>query len=171
MMSFVPYAEHREKPWQPDRGRRTISIAMKKLGDLFRHNRQEPSAHGRSPDLGRKLAAFQRLLEENNAVLAAMADLEEKKSGEFLFDRAYLRTGFATLSNGVRRIIECLAELTDGRHAALLGVHTAIEAAITAALRGPRVELSGPLVIGLADIAEADAHLAGGKMAHLGRIA
>jgi pyruvate,water dikinase len=144
---------------------------MRKLTDLFRHRHQGPAPEGPGDDLGRKLAAFQRLLEQNNAVLAAMADLEEKRNGEFLFDRAYLRNSFAALSDGVRGIIESLSELTDGRHGALLGVHADIETAIAASLRGPRIDLAGPMVLDLPGVTEANAHLAGGKMAHLGRIA
>ena len=75
---------------------RSIIAAMKKFTDLFR--RKEPTARRtrRESCFQGKLAAFQRLLEENNAVLAAMADLEEKRSGEFLFDRAYLTTTFGS---------------------------------------------------------------------------
>ena len=122
---------------------------MKKFTDLFR--RKDPDA---AQDSARvyfqgKLAAFRRLLEENNAVLAAMADLEEKRSGEFLFDRAYLKTSFDALSGGVSRIVESLQLLTDGRYPGLIGARNAIDERIGVALRGPRIDLAGPSVLRL----------------------
>ena len=144
---------------------------MKKFTDLFR--RKEPSDAEDSAQVyfQGKLDAFQRLLEENNAVLAAMADLEEKRSGEFLFDRAYLTTTFGALSGGVRRMVESLQSLADGRYPGLIDAHAAIDEKIEAALRGPRIDLAGPSVLRLAQITGETAHLAGGKMSHLGRLA
>ncbi len=103
-------------------------------------------------------------------MLAAMADLEEKRSGEFLFDRAYLRTTFADLSDGVRRMIENIQLLAGGRYPGLTDAHAAIDERIAAALRGPRIDLSGPAVLRLTQITAETAHLAGGKMSHLGRL-
>lgn len=117
-----------------------------------------------------KLAAFQRLLEENNAVLSAMADLEEKRSGEFLFDRAYLKTTFEALSGGVSRMVGSLQVLADGRYAGLIAAHATIDERIGAALRGPRIDLAGPSILRLTEITGETAHLAGGKMSHLGRL-
>ena len=104
-------------------------------------------------------------------MLAAMADLEEKRSGEFLFDRAYLTTTFGSLSGGVRRMVESLQSLADGRYPGLVDAHAAIDEKIAAALRGPRIDLAGPSVLRLAQITGETAHLAGGKMSHLGRLA
>ncbi len=144
---------------------------MKKFTDLFR--RKEPDSPQDSAQVyfRAKLDAFRRLLEQNNAVLAAMADLEEKRSGEFLFDRAYLTTSFGSLSGGVRRMIESLQSLADGRYPGLVDAHAAIDAKITAALRGPRIDVEGPSILRLAQITGETAHLAGGKMAHLCRLA
>src|SRR5512141_2360532 len=99
---------------------------MKKLGDLFK--RRDPADRPGSDRaaFGGMLSAFQRLLEENNAVLAIMADLEEKRSGEFLFDRTYLTTAFASLTGSVRRMVGSLQELAGGRYQGLLEAHAAI---------------------------------------------
>ena len=144
---------------------------MKKFADLFRRREPEGPQDSARDYFQRKLVAFQRLLEENNGVLAAMADLEEKRSGEFLFDRAYLTTTFGSLSSGVHRMVESLQGLTDGRYPGLIAAHTAIDERIAAALRGPRIDLTGPSVLRLSQITTETAHLAGGKMAHLGRLA
>lgn len=121
--------------------------------------------------LAGKQAVFQRLLAGNNAALAAMADLEEKRSGEFLFDRAYLATTIDALSAEVRGIVEHLQTLTDGAWPGLREAQAAIEARVREALRGPRIDLAGPPVLRLAEITPETAHLAGGKMGHLGGLA
>ena len=41
---------------------------------------------------------FRRLLDNNNQALAAMADLEEKLTGDFLFDTGYLFNQVENLS-------------------------------------------------------------------------
>ncbi|MBI4690661.1 MAG: hypothetical protein HY754_10415 [Nitrospirae bacterium] len=43
--------------------------------------------------LKKKYDTFQALLGENNHVLELMADMEEKLSGEYLFDRQYIESG------------------------------------------------------------------------------
>src|SRR5512145_252429 len=100
---------------------------MKKFTDLFRRREPEGAQDSARAYFQLKLAAFQRLLEENNAVLAAMADLEEKRTGEFLFDRAYLTTTFGALSGGVRRMVESLQALAGGRYPGLIDAHAAID--------------------------------------------
>ena len=144
---------------------------MKKFTDLFRKKESDYARGLARVYFQGKLSAFRRLLEENNAVLAAMADLEEKRSGEFLFDRAYLTATFGVLSGGVRRIVESLQLLTNGRYPGLVGAHAAIDEKIGIALRGPRIDLAGPPLLRLVQITAETAHLAGGKMSHLGRLA
>jgi len=143
---------------------------MKKLADLFRKKQLEGDQSSARVYFQGKLDAFRRLLEENNAILAAMADLEEKRSGEFLFDRAYLATTFGALSRGVRRMTESLQTLASGRYPGLLEAHASIDEKIGSALRGPRIDLTGPSVLNLSEITSETAHLAGGKMSHLGRL-
>ena len=47
--------------------------------------------------LEERYAHFQRLLQANNQVLALMADMEEKLSGDFLFDFEYIRASVQNL--------------------------------------------------------------------------
>ncbi len=144
---------------------------MGKLGDLFKRKSSQGAAAPAQAYFRDKLAAFQRLLEQNNAVLAAMADLEEKRGGEYLFDRAYLVSAFRTLSAGVDGMIESLQALAGGAYSGLAAAHAAVDAKIAASLRGPRIDRAGPPVLRLADVTVSMSHLAGGKMAHLGRLA
>ncbi len=48
--------------------------------------------------LREKFSHFRRLLESNNQALVAMADLEEKLTGDFLFDTGYLYNQVENLS-------------------------------------------------------------------------
>jgi pyruvate,water dikinase len=143
-----------------------------KLTDLFKKLGGQPGDESaRTNPLAGKLTTFQRLLEWNNAALSRMADLEEKRSGEFLFDRAYLGTTVTALSEDVRQLVEHLNSLTDDAYPALREAHAAVAAQVQEALRGPRIDLAGPLVLRLEEIVAETAHLAGGKMGHLGRLA
>ena len=61
--------------------------------------------------------------------------------------------------------------LDGGAWPGLREAHAAIDARVREALRGPRIDLAGPSVLRLAEITPETAHLAGGKMAHLGALA
>jgi pyruvate,water dikinase len=141
------------------------------IGDIFKRKVPEGPGDPAQALLREKLAAFQRLLEQNNAVLATMADLEEKRSGEFIFDRAYLATAFAALSKGVLGMAGSLRALCEGRYPGLIEAHAAIDERIGATLRAPRLDPAGPAVLRLEEITASNLQLAGGKMGHLGRLA
>ena len=64
--------------------------------------------------LREKFSHFRRLLENNNQALAAMADMEEKLTGDFLFDTGYLHTQVENLSGCVREMINALNCLSPG---------------------------------------------------------
>lgn len=120
--------------------------------------------------LREKYLAFQKLLTENNNVLKLMADMEEKLSGEYLFDRHYIRTNAAALSDGVLKIIEYINVISYNRYAQLHAIYADIRTEIEAILaRGPDVPVSD-LVIPIEKLAGETAHAVGGKMAHLGEI-
>ena len=53
-----------------------------------------------------KYQSFQKLLSMNNEILEIMADMEEKLSGEYLFDMHYLKTNSRLIGNKVLSIIE-----------------------------------------------------------------
>ena len=59
---------------------------------------------------------FRRLLTENNQALEIMADMEEKLSGDFLFDTGYLETQSDRLLASVSGMVSELNLLTDGRY-------------------------------------------------------
>lgn len=81
--------------------------------------RDQPEEDAAADRLRLRFTAFQQLLAENNAVLELMADLEEKRSGEFLFDRAYITRGLEQVAGGVGRIVAHLDHLTGGKYPGL----------------------------------------------------
>ncbi len=66
-----------------------------------------------------KYLSFQNLLNKNNQVLEIMADMEEKLSGEFLFDRQYIESNTEAVTAGVKDIIDSLNRISNDKYSAL----------------------------------------------------
>lgn len=67
----------------------------------------------------KKYRFFQELLSKNNSVLELMADMEEKRSGEFLLDRHYIEYNIIAISDGVRKIIDNLNLISKDKYPSL----------------------------------------------------
>ncbi len=67
----------------------------------------------------RKYRFFQELLSKNNSVLELMADMEEKRSGEFLLDRHYIEYNIIAISDVVRKIIDNLNLISKDKYPSL----------------------------------------------------
>lgn len=117
-----------------------------------------------------KYRAFQEQLEQNNRVLELMADLEEKCSGEYLFDRQYIESRLAEISSGVDRIIESLNVLSRGRYRQLPAIHAEIQNKVREAVAHKRRIPPSDICIPLTGLAADMALVAGGKMANLGEM-
>ena len=63
---------------------------------------------------------FQRLLQANNQVLALMADMEEKLSGDFLFDFEYIRATVQKLVQETSALVTALNGLGGDRYQPLI---------------------------------------------------
>ena len=70
-------------------------------------------------DLAGKYTHFQALLAANNQVLTLMADMEEKLSGDFLFDLQDIRAAVSQLHQATARLVEALNGLGGNRYGAL----------------------------------------------------
>lgn len=117
-----------------------------------------------------KFAHFRRLLENNNQALAGMADLEEKLTGEYLFDSSYLSDQVEKLSRAVREMIEALNSLSQDRYRELRPVFQKLQLDILQELiEVPEIPRT-PFVIPLDQIDREMAASCGGKMANLGEI-
>jgi pyruvate, water dikinase len=117
-----------------------------------------------------KFSHFRRLLESNNQALAAMADLEEKLTGDFLFDTGYLYNQVEYLSGRVREMIEALNTLTQDRYSELKLVYQSLQEAILQELVAvPEIPRTASIFY-LDQLTKEMAASSGGKMANLGEI-
>jgi len=117
-----------------------------------------------------KYSIFQQLLSKNNHVLELLADMEEKLSGEYLFDRQYINKNVRLISQSVFHIIENLNALSQDKYTLLYKIHgdinRDIENILTRKLEIPASDLTIPLENLTSEMVD----IAGGKIAHLGEI-
>src|SRR4030065_1019432 len=93
--------------------------------DLLSIFRRAKSPEGLSrvrEQLQKKYHCFQKMLSETNAVRVIMADMEEKLSGDYLFDMHYIRSNLNILSNKMPIIIDSLDKISDGKYSELYNV-------------------------------------------------
>ncbi len=126
------------------------------------------SAESGKNALGERYAHFQRLLHANNQVLALMADMEEKLSGEFLFDFEYIRATVQQLLQETTVLVEALNGLGDQRYPELRDALSQIKAAIDDILAKRREIPTAPLVLFFENLDAHKVDIAGGKGANLG---
>jgi len=120
--------------------------------------------------LAEKYSNFRRLLAANNAVLALMADMEEKLSGDFLFDLQYIRASVGQLAEETGSLVEALNNLGDRRYENLSESYRRIIREVEEALN-PRHEIQqGPLTISFDRLDLGMAERVGGKNANLGEV-
>ena len=120
--------------------------------------------------LREKFSHFRRLLENNNQALAAMADLEEKLTGDFLFDTGYLYNQVENLSGRVREMIEALNALSQDRYSELKLVYQDLQGDILQELVAVPEIPQTPYIFYLDQLNKEMAASSGGKMANLGEM-
>ncbi|MGQ9920427.1 MAG: PEP/pyruvate-binding domain-containing protein [Desulfobacca sp.] len=117
-----------------------------------------------------KFVHFRRLLDNNNLALATMADMEEKASGDFLFDTGYLDTQVQTLSRAVSEMIEALHRLSQDHYRQLDLVYNEILARTLQTLKTVPPVPATPPILWLEQSGREMAASCGAKMANLGEI-
>jgi pyruvate, water dikinase len=117
-----------------------------------------------------KYQAFQKLLMTNNQVLELMADVEEKLSGEYLFDMHYIKTNVRLIGYSVQKIIETLNILSQNKYEQFYAIYNDINKGIETILEYKMEVPVTDLTINLEDITDKAIGVAGGKIAHLGEI-
>ncbi|MDP2167456.1 MAG: PEP/pyruvate-binding domain-containing protein [Thermodesulfovibrionales bacterium] len=143
---------------------------MKGFFEKFRKKPKKVQHDGLMEALRKKYTAFQSLLKENNNVLMLMADMEEKLSGEYLFDRQYINESVLHVSEGVFKIIEHMNDLSNGEYMQLYKVYGGIKEEISNTLTRKLEIPVSDLAIALSSITKEMSGIAGGKIAHLGEI-
>ena len=117
-----------------------------------------------------KYQAFQQLLSANNQVLELMADMEEKLSGEYLFDMHYIKTNVQLIGYGVLKIIENLNALSKDKYVQFHETYNHVGEEIKRILEYKMEVPISDLTVPLENLTGKTVAIAGGKMAHLGEV-
>ena len=138
---------------------------------MFQRSDKEPIQKGSFKEaLKNKYLTFQNLLRENNHVLELMADMEEKLSGEYLFDRHYINTNVKLISDGVSKIIKYINDLSEQKYKTLYSRYEEINKNIEKILTYKLEIQVSDLTIPLENLTKEMTNIGGGKIAHLGEI-
>ncbi len=121
-------------------------------------------------DLEERYAHFQRLLQANNQVLALMADMEEKLSGEYLFDFEYIRATVQKLTQETLALVTALNGLGRDRYQELVAACGRISKDIEYVLTSRREIPPAPPVLFFEDLDASKVEMVGGKNANLGEM-
>ena len=118
--------------------------------------------------MGETYRHFQRLLAANNRVLSLMADMEEKLSGDFLFDLQYIVAAVAILRRELEAMVAALEGMAPGRYPGLKDALPHLLAAAEAELHPRRAIPVTPLVLFFQQVDAGTAEIVGSKNASLG---
>jgi pyruvate,water dikinase len=127
---------------------------------------------GRRPSVSFKLlfSRFRSILDNNTKVLQLFADLAEKQSGEYVFDRSYIQTSVHQAFDLVGKIVYDLNSLTDQKYTALHTVVDRLKDEVQGDVAGQPVVSEADFCIPFNQIDESLVNLVGGKSAHLGEL-
>ncbi len=142
----------------------TLKRAWQRLTKI-NHRADQPQV-----ELAQRYAHFQRLLAANNQVLALMADMEEKLSGDYLFDLQYIRSTVHRLNQETTALVAAINGLGGGRYEDLAEALKRITADVEDVLNRRREIPVAPLTIPFDDLHAGMAELVGGKNANLGEV-
>ncbi len=113
---------------------------------------------------------FQKLLADNNSILETMADMEEKLSGDYMFDMHYVNSKCDILVEKVQSVIENLDSLSNGEYGGLYDEFEKINAVIKDTL-AQKIEIPvTDFTIPFEDVTKDMVRSVGGKNANLGEI-
>ncbi len=121
-------------------------------------------------ELADRYAHFQALLAANNQVLGLMADMEEKLSGDYLFDLQYIRSAVNRLQQETGKLVEALNGLGDNRYQAVTQALERIGAHVEDVFNRRREIPAAPLVINFGDLDADLVEAVGGKITNLGKV-
>jgi pyruvate,water dikinase len=113
---------------------------------------------------------FQRILRNNNQVLALISELDDKFSGEYIFDINYLEQVVTKLSQSVHLVISDLNVIAGNRYRELFSRQSAIEEQLKEILEGHSGAGETKLTLDYSDMDSEIIELTGGKNARLGEI-
>lgn len=141
------------------------------ISRLFSFNRYFKKGKGKEPSLQERFQAFQTLLQANNKALEIMGDMEEKCStGEYVFDRQYIRASYGALRGKVFEMIEALNKMVPHRFHPLYEIFEAVDQTVQGKVFGRKEIPKSPFTLSLSEITREMTDQVGGKNANLGEI-
>ncbi len=143
---------------------------FKKIYDKISGSPEQESYAEEKALFTQKYSAFQALLNSNNAILGRMADMEDKLSGEYLFDRPYIIDNVAAISEYIKDIVDRLNEISYGKYTGLYEKYEHIHSEIENALHRRKPVLKGSYTVEFDSINKSMVDLVGGKCANLGEM-
>jgi pyruvate,water dikinase len=145
---------------------------MKKLFNFFRKSATDNSQKDKDfrKALKDRYLIFQDLLGKNNQVLGLMADMEDKLSGESLFDKNYIDDTARLISEKVSEIIYDLNELSGGKYQILNSIYSVINKEIEEFLSYKFDVPVSDYTIPIRKLGSSMSDMAGGKISQLGEI-
>ncbi|MCX8070774.1 MAG: PEP/pyruvate-binding domain-containing protein [Thermodesulfovibrionales bacterium] len=117
-----------------------------------------------------RFETFQLLLKNNNMVLETMASMEDKLSGEYVFDQKFIHSSIENIIEGVKNIIDCINKIGEDRYLVLNERFAEIEKKLQDILYKKKEVLVRDLTLKVSEINKAMINCVGGKMANLGEI-
>lgn len=144
------------------------------MGFLESYRRLFPSwplfGQGGKPASAREVfERFQRVLAANNRALEIIADMGEKLSGAFIFDRQYIADSAEALTTAVADSIRALEQLTNTSFSSLNVIHQRLAGQLQDIIFGSE-RCTGPQLLQLKEASLADVAVVGGKCAHLAEL-
>jgi pyruvate,water dikinase len=120
--------------------------------------------------LQEKFTHFRQLLENNNQALETMADMEEKLSGDYVFDSSYLYSRVDLLGKQISGMVTSLNLLTQNRYSDLVPIAERLQQEMLEVLETVPTIPDTPFILPLSALDQTLAPAVGGKMANLGEI-
>jgi pyruvate,water dikinase len=136
-----------------------------KIANLFR---RRPT--GNLNEFRELFERFQQILNGNNRVLTLMSELDDKFSGEYIFDINYLEHVVKELSQSVHLVISNLNIIAGNRYRELFSRQSAIEEQLDDILEGHPFASQKVMVVDYRDFDVEVVELTGSKNAKLGEI-
>ena len=94
---------------------------------------------------------YKRLLAANNAILAVLADLQDKMHKEFLFDMNYVRSAVGQVETEAGSLVNALVAMSPGKYDPLATALREVLAKISQELTEPQLK-PGPLILPLQEV-------------------
>jgi len=105
------------------------------------------------PELVEQYHRYKRLLAANNAILAVLADLQDKMHKEFLFDMSYVRSAIGQVETEAQSLVNTLVAMSPGKYDPLATALREVLAKIFQELTEPQLK-AGPLILPLPEVKE-----------------